>query len=74
MKGAPVSFNAVFARESAFWLAWTKSRKSYCTSPGVGVSKMLKFYVKVFYVLGKALSGELSCPCYRSFLSSYLLH
>ena len=27
---------------------------------------MLKFYVKVFYVMGKALSGELSCPCGRS--------
>ena len=27
----------------------------------MGVSKMLKFYVKVFYVMGKALSGELSC-------------
>ena len=44
--------------------------------PGVGVgvgvggsiSKMLKFYVKVFYVMGKALSGELSCPCDRSCL------
>ena len=42
-------------------------RKSYCTTPGVGigisggVSK--KFNVKVFYVMGKALSGELSCPC-----------
>ena len=24
------------------------------------------FYVKVFYVMGKALSGELSCPCDRS--------
>ena len=45
-----------------------KSRKSYCTTPGVsvvgggGVSKMLKFYVKVFYVMGKVLSGKLSCP------------
>ena len=43
-----------------------KSRKSYCTTTGVsvdvgvggGVSK--KFNVKVFYVMGKALSGELS--------------
>ena len=35
-------------------------------SVGVGVSIMLKFYVKVFYVMGKALSGELSCPCDRS--------
>ena len=26
----------------------------------------IKFYVKVFYVMGKALSGELSCPCDRS--------
>ena len=33
---------------------------------GGGVSKMLKFYVKVFYVMGKALSGKLSCPCDRS--------
>ena len=31
---------------------------------GIGVSKMLKF--KFFYVMGKALSGELSCPCDRS--------
>ena len=43
-------------------------RKSYCTTPGVsvgfgsvGVDRMLKFYVKVFIVMGKALSGELSC-------------
>ena len=46
-------------------------RKSYCSTPGVGVcvggsggvgvDKMLKFYVKCFYVMGKALSGELSC-------------
>ena len=28
--------------------------------------KGLKFYVKVFYVMGKALKGELSCPCDRS--------
>ena len=34
--------------------------------PGVGVSKMLKFYLKVFYVMGKALTGELSCLCDRS--------
>ena len=27
-----------------------------------------KFNVKVFYVMGKALSGELSCPCDRSCL------
>ena len=48
-----------------------KSRKSYCTTPcvgvgvgigGSGVSKMLKF----FYVMGKAMSGELFCPCDRS--------
>ena len=51
-----------------FYFAWTKSRKSYCTTSGVGggvrVSK--KFNFKVFYVMGKALSGKLSCPCYRS--------
>ena len=32
---------------------------------GGGVSK--NFNVKVFYVMGKALSGELSCPCDRSY-------
>ena len=45
----------------------------YCTTPGVsigdgigscggivGISKMVKFYVKSFHVMGKALSGELS--------------
>ena len=31
---------------------------------GIGVSK--KFNVKVFYVMGKALSGKLSYPCDRS--------
>ena len=30
---------------------------------------MLKFYVKVFYVMGKALSGKLSWPCDRSCLA-----
>ena len=35
-----------------------------CVGVGVGVSK--KFNVKIFYVMGKALSGELSCPCARS--------
>lgn len=35
--------------------------KSYCTTPSVdaGVSKMLKFLC--FYVMGKALTGELFC-------------
>lgn len=55
---------------------WT-CRKSYCTIPGLGsalaaalamlvmalvcFSKMLKFYIKVFYMMGKALRGKLSC-------------
>ena len=26
------------------------------------LAKFLSFYVKVFYVMGKALTGELSCP------------
>ena len=57
---------------SSFLLVWTKSRKSYCTIPGVGVGVgggfgiSKKFNVKVFYVMGKALSGKLSCPCDRS--------
>ena len=49
---------------------FTKSRKSYCSTLGVGVdgggSVSKKFNVKVFYVMGKALSGKLSCPCDRS--------
>ena len=30
------------------------------------LAKYKSFYVKVFYVMGKVLSGELSCPCDRS--------
>ena len=32
----------------------------------LALAKCLSFNVKVFYVMGKALSGELSCPCERS--------
>ena len=28
---------------------------------GSGISEIFKFYIKVFYVMGKVLSGELSC-------------
>ena len=39
-----------------------KSRKSFCTTPGIGVGVgggiSKKFNVKVFYVMGKALSDE----------------
>ena len=61
--------------ESCSFLArLTKSSKSYSTTPGVGlgvgvdggVGVSKKFNVKVFYVMGKALSGEQSCPCDRS--------
>ena len=41
-------------------------RKRYCTtSSGIDgsrvISKMFKFYVEGFYLICKALSGELSC-------------
>ena len=41
-------------------------RESYCTTIDVGVdcdsiSKMLKFSCLSFYVMGKELTGELSC-------------
>ena len=40
-------------------------RKSYCITPGVGsgggVDKMLKVLRENIYVMGKVLSGELSC-------------
>ena len=33
-----------------------------CSGVGrIGVSKMLKLYIKVFYVMGKVLSGKLFC-------------
>ena len=40
-----------------------RDRKSYCTdgSGGVDVSKMLKFYMKAFFMMGKVLTGEPSC-------------
>ena len=62
----------LFPFYSNFCLTWTKSRKSYCTTPGVGIGDGVgvcvskKFNVKVFYMMGVALSGELSCPCDRS--------
>ena len=34
--------------------------------PALALAKCLSIYIKVFYVMGKALSGELSCPCDRS--------
>ena len=33
---------------------------------------MLTFYVKVFYVMGNALTGELSCPSDRSCYIFYM--
>ena len=54
-----------------------KSRKSCYTTPGVGVGGgggiSKKFNVKVFYMMGKALSGELSCPSDRSCFKLYML-
>ena len=40
------------------------SRKRYCTTPGidVGIGVSKKFNVKVFYVMGKALSGSYPVP------------
>ena len=34
--------------------------------PASAAGAALAFYVKVFYVIGKALSGKLSCPCDRT--------
>ena len=47
-----------------------KSKKSCCTTVGVGgnVGVRKKFNIKDFYVMGKALSGELYCLCDRSCL------
>ena len=41
-------------------------RKSYCTTPSIGISSggsisIIKFYAKDLYVIGKVLSGKLSC-------------
>ena len=57
-------YKSVFIYHSHF--VFMKFKKSYCIIPGVGISKMVNFYVKVFYVMGKALTGELSFPCDRS--------
>ena len=41
--------------------------RHFCVGIGVGIGGASKnFNVKVFYVMGKALSGELYCPCGRS--------
>ena len=41
-------------------------RKSYCSTSGVCIDKMLKFIVKIVYLMGKALS--LSYPILGQFL------
>ena len=51
-----------------------KSRKSYCTTPALALASVLALAAAAaksltfmfFYVMGKALSGEVSCPCDRS--------
>ena len=56
---------------------WKKVKKIIFRSPGreelppasalaSALSKCKSFYVKLFYVIGKALSGGLSCLCDRS--------
>ena len=42
---------------------------SVAASAASALAKCLSFNVKVFYVMGKALPGELSCPCDRSCFS-----
>ena len=37
------------------------------------LASALGFYVKVFYVMSKVLSGELSCPCDRSCFAQCLI-
>ena len=50
--------------EELLYYPWCQCWHQRWRDGGIGVSK--KFNVKVFYVMGKALSGELSCPCDRS--------
>ena len=40
-----------------------ENTESYCShfDVGVGWHHILNIYIQVFYVMGKALSGELSC-------------
>ena len=38
-----------------------ESTGSFCCYFDVGISITIKFYFKVFYVMGKALSGEVPC-------------
>ena len=54
----------------SFYLVWTKSRKSSIALPPATAWQTVKvFTLKFFYVMGKVLSGELSCPCERSCFS-----
>ena len=60
--------NSFLQEQTSFSYPIQMYRKSSCTTPcidvgiscGWGVSKMLQFYVKVSFVMGMALSGELS--------------
>ena len=67
--------------ESHYKLAWTESRKSYCTTPGVGVgigdgscvgvTKMLKFLHLSFLCDGQGAVRRATCPCDRSCFSFF---
>ena len=48
--------------------SWTAIVLPPALAAAAALAKCLSFYLKVFYVMGKALSGELSCPCDRSCL------
>ena len=53
-----------------FLISLNEAQEELLHYPGVGVDvgicKVLNFYVKDFYVMGKVLTGELSCPYDRS--------
>ena len=69
----PLKFYCIYKDTRIVFLArLDEVQEECCTTPGVGVSVgggvgvSKKFNVKVFYVMGKALSGKLSCLCDRS--------
>ena len=80
-------FSAIFTREDQFCdlLCVSLEYKTLFSLPGrssgraivlllaSALAKCLSFEVKVFYVMGKALSGELPCPCDRSCFSGSTL-
>ena len=66
-KALTVLVHRTFSRDTEIFSSPGRSPGRAIALPSASaLAKCKSFYIKGFYVMGKALSGELSCPCDRS--------